>query len=58
MLESEKILKEYEKKKELLNIRERDILERYYSFGSYTRHALIDIAKIYKVSRERIRQIK
>ncbi len=42
----------------LLDPREKDIIERYYGFGGNMRHTLEEIAKHYKVTRERIRQIK
>jgi len=58
IIESAKISVFYEKNAGRLSERERDIIERYYSLGGYTRHSLDDIAKLYKVTRERIRQIK
>ena len=54
---SQKIAEQFEKNSDKLTEKERDIIARYYSLG-FTRHSLQEIANIYKVTRERIRQIK
>ena len=51
------IKKAYQKNKKLLSKRERDIIERYYGFSGL-RHTLQEIGNIYKITRERVRQIK
>lgn len=56
--QAEKVYKAYLKGAGLLDVRERDIIERYYGFSGQMRHTLEEIAKKYKVTRERIRQIK
>ena len=48
----------YNKFKGKLTPRERDVITRYYGIGKQVRHSLNEIAKSYKVTRERIRQIK
>jgi len=41
-----------------LNQREEDILKRYYGLGGNDPHTLEEIGKVYKLTRERIRQIR
>ena len=55
---AQEILENYLKNGGCLDDREKDIIEKYYGFGTNTRHTLEEIAKEYKVTRERIRQIK
>ena len=57
-IEAEKIEKAYNSFKSSLNEREIDILCRYYGLEGRVRHSLAEIGRIYKVTRERIRQIK
>lgn len=56
--QAEKIQKAYESKGSTLDIREREIIEKYYGMNGNLRHTLEEIAKAYGVSRERIRQVK
>lgn len=55
---AEKVYEAFNKNGGLLDEREKDILIKYYGFGENTRHTLEEIAKSYKLTRERIRQIK
>jgi RNA polymerase primary sigma factor len=55
---AEKVYETFISHESLLDEREKDILTKYYGFGSNTRHTLEEIGKHYKLSRERIRQIK
>jgi RNA polymerase primary sigma factor len=48
----------YEQNKSLLNIREKDIITKYYGISPNVRHSLAELGEIYGVTRERIRQIK
>lgn len=41
-----------------LNTREEDILKRYYGLGGNDPHTLEEIGKVYKLTRERVRQIR
>ena len=41
-----------------LNHREEDILKRYYGLGGNDPHTLEEIGKVYKLTRERVRQIR
>ncbi len=41
-----------------LNEREEDILKRYYGLGGNDPHTLEEIGKVYKLTRERVRQIR
>lgn len=55
---AEKVSEAYEKLKITLSEREQDIITRYYGIAPHVRHTLAEIGEIYKVTRERIRQIK
>ena len=48
----------YKKHKNKLSFREKDILIRYYGLNNQVRHSLQELGEIYKITRERIRQIK
>lgn len=58
IIEAEKIAKAYKELKGSLTLREKDIITRYYGIEPHVRHTLAEIGAIYKVTRERIRQIK
>jgi DNA-directed RNA polymerase sigma subunit (sigma70/sigma32) len=55
---AEKVLAAYTKNSSALDTREKDIIERYYGFGNYTRTTLEEIAPMYQITRERVRQVK
>lgn len=55
---AQKVHKAYSKNSKKLSAREQDIVERYYGFNSQLRHTLQELGDQYKVTRERIRQIK
>jgi RNA polymerase primary sigma factor len=57
-VEAEKIDKAYKELKSLLTPREKEVITRYYGIDKQVRHSLAEIAQIYQVTRERIRQIK
>lgn len=57
-IEAEKIQEAYKQNKASLTTREKEIITRYYGIQPHVRHTLAEIAKIYEVTRERIRQIK
>lgn len=52
------IEKAYNKFKNSLTTREKDVITRYYGIDKQVRHTLAEIGEIYSVTRERIRQIK
>ena len=54
---AEEVEKAYNKLKTLLTEREADVIKRFYGIEA-VRHSLAEIAEKYKVTRERIRQIK
>lgn len=56
--QAEKVYEAFIKNEKLLDDREKDILIKYYGFGPNTRHTLEEIAKGYKITRERVRQVK
>lgn len=55
---AERVYEAYKKGKNNLSERERDIIESYFGFDGKFRHTLEEIGAEYKVTRERIRQIK
>jgi len=55
---AEKIAKAYDKLKENLSLREKEVITRYYGIDQHVRHTLAEIGEMYQVTRERIRQIK
>jgi len=55
---AEQVHEFYLKSRQLLNGRECDVVERYYAFGDHRRHTLQEIGTLYKITRERVRQIK
>lgn len=55
---AERVLTIYTKNFNVLDKREQEIIEKYYGFGSYSRHTLEEIAVELKMTRERVRQIK
>jgi len=55
---AEEVEKAYNKLKTLLTEREADVIKRFYGIDKKVRHTLVEIAEKYKVTRERIRQIK
>ena len=57
-VEAEKVYVAYKKFKHLLTEKEIDVLSRFYGIDQQVRHSLQEIADKYKVTRERIRQIK
>jgi RNA polymerase primary sigma factor len=57
-IEAEKIDKAYREFKSFLTEREKEVITRYYGISPHVRHSLAEIGKMYKVTRERIRQIK
>lgn len=52
------VLAAFTKNKRLLNDREKVILKCYYGIGGDLRHTLQELGDRFKVTRERIRQIK
>jgi RNA polymerase primary sigma factor len=58
IIEAKRVQEAYNKLKEKLTTREKDVLVRYYGIGKQVRHSLYDIGARYNVTRERIRQIK
>jgi RNA polymerase primary sigma factor len=57
IVEAEKIEKAYKELKDTLTPKEREVIMRFYGIEK-VRHSLAEIAEIYGVTRERIRQIK
>jgi RNA polymerase primary sigma factor len=57
-IKAEEIKKAYEEFKNLLTVKENEIITRYYGLGDNVRHTLAEIGGVYGVTRERIRQIK
>jgi DNA-directed RNA polymerase sigma subunit (sigma70/sigma32) len=57
-IEAQKIEKAYKKYKDLLTPKQKEVITRYYGINEQVRHTLMEIGKIYGVTRERIRQIK
>ena len=58
IIEAERIEKAYKVFKDLLSAREKEVITRYYGIDIHVRHSLAEIAELYQVTRERIRQIK
>jgi RNA polymerase primary sigma factor len=58
MVEAEKVRKAYRGFKDQLSPREKEVITRYYGIDEQVRHSLAEIAGMYQVTRERIRQIK
>ena len=58
IIEAQRVEKAYNKLKTLLTQREKDVITRYYGIDKHVRHTLHEIGTLYKVTRERIRQIK
>lgn len=58
MITSEKVYKAYTKKRNKMSPRELDIIERYYGLGGYMVHTQREIAELYQITTERIRQIR
>jgi len=56
--EAETVEKAYKSSKGLLTDKERNIISRYYGINNNARHSLAEVAEIYGVTRERIRQVK
>jgi len=54
----EEVLERFNAPHAALSDRETDVLMRFYGLNHQVRHSLQEIGNIYKVSRERIRQIK
>lgn len=57
-IEAEKINKAYQKLKNTLTEKEKEVITRYYGIDDQVRHSLAEIGKMFQVTRERIRQIK
>ena len=55
---AEAVFDSFVKGEKLLDEREKSILTKYYGFGTNMRHTLDEIAKVYGISKERVRQIK
>lgn len=55
---AEKIAEAYKQNKTALSPREREVITRYYGIPPHVRHTLAEIGGLFKVTRERIRQIK
>jgi len=56
--EAETVEKAYQSSKGLLTDKEKNIISRYYGINKNARHSLAEVAEIYGVTRERIRQVK
>ena len=56
--EAERVQQRYKAMSSLLTEKEKDVITRFYGIEPNVRHTLAEIASIYKVTRERIRQIK
>ena len=57
-IEAQKIEKAYKEFKSMLNPREKEVITKYYGIDKEVRHTLAEIGEMYKVTRERVRQIK
>lgn len=57
-IKAEIVEKAYGELKSTLTDKERDIITRYYGIDPHVRHSLAELGTLYKVTRERIRQIK
>lgn len=57
-VEAEKVQKAFEKFKDLLTEREQEVIMRFYGIQPHVRNSLAEIGERFKVTRERIRQIK
>ena len=57
-IEAEMVEKAYIAARDELTSKEKDIITRYYGIDNKVRHSLAEVAEIYGVTRERIRQIK
>jgi RNA polymerase primary sigma factor len=55
---AEKVEQAYRQFKTALTPKEDDVITRYYGISPHVRHTLAEIGGMYKVTRERIRQIK
>jgi len=55
---AEIVAEAYPGNKDLLSKREQDIITKFFGIGTAVRHSLAELGEEYKVSRERIRQIK
>lgn len=57
-IEAERVEKAFNQFRELLTPREQEIVMKYYGIDKAVRHSLRELGEIYRVTRERIRQIK
>lgn len=57
-IKAETVGKAYKELKSALTEKEKNIITKYYGIVPDVRHTLAELGKIYKVTRERIRQIK
>jgi len=57
-IEAEKVEKAFRERKEMLTEKEIEVITRFYGIDDRVRHTLEEIAAMYQVTRERIRQIK
>jgi RNA polymerase primary sigma factor len=57
-IEAEKVENAFRERKHLLTDKEVEIITRFYGIDDRVRHTLEEIATMYQVTRERIRQIK
>ena len=58
IIEAERVESAYKQFKASLSDREKEVITRYYGITPHVRHTLAEIGSMYKVTRERIRQIK
>jgi len=58
IIKAEKIKEAYERFKDSLTQKEKEIITRYYGISPHVRNTLAEIGEIHGVTRERIRQIK
>lgn len=58
LTKAQEVFRDYSARGSLLDEREKEILRKYYGFDGEMRHTLAEISKDYKITRERIRQIK
>ena len=57
-IEAEKVQKAYDKLKNTLTEKEREVVMRFYGLAPHVRNSLAEIGETFQVTRERIRQIK